>query len=99
MEDEEFEVEYKPYNLIMKIPLNGKQDYWLFNWQDQYKPSPSFTEFDKFISEMRDYLMNNVPKKEQQIKKPNYNRQDNIGGFTNFAVGQHVERTKDGGNI
>lgn len=96
MEDKEFEVEYYPYMIGMKLPVNGKQDYWLYDWQNN-KSTPEWTEFDQFIAEMKDYLMKNVPKKAESVNlKP---RQDNIGGFTNFAVGQHVERTKDGGNV
>ena len=48
---------------------------------------------------MREYLINNLPKKTQTVKQSNPIRQDNIGGFTNFVINQHVERTKNGGNI
>lgn len=99
MEDEEFEVEYKPYTLTTRVPINGKQDYRLSTWQDEYKPYPQVTEFDKFIQDMREYLINNLPKKTQTVKQSNPIRQDNIGGFTNFAINQHVERIKNGGNI
>lgn len=95
--EEENEVVYNPYQLINMVESDGRLGYWLTDWNQKQAPSPSWTEFDQFISEMRDYLQNNLPKK--QTKTNNFNRPDNIGGYTFPSPFYHVERTENGGKI
>ena len=44
-------------------------------------------------------ILSNQSPKMENVPVNNSNRVDNIGGYTNFAVGHHIERTEHGGNI
>ena len=96
---EETEVTYEPYRFLTKLSPEGKPDYSVNNLGTRIINSPAWTEFDQFVSEMKKYLIENVPKKTNKDKAKNNSRPDNIGGFTFFVPGQHVERTENGGNI
>lgn len=101
MEDDELEVKIEPFIMGNRLTPDGTHDYWLYPWNEPRKPTPSWTEFDQFIRELFTNLMEQVPQKTNNAPntQKKYYRPDNIGGYTNFTVGQHVERTENGGSI
>ena len=98
---EEEIVEIRPWvPLITAYRTDGKIDYKFPSMSKRAINSPSWTEFDEFLKETVTTLMKQNSKIENvPVNKNKTKRVDNIGGFTNFAVGHHVQRTENGGNI
>ena len=94
-------VEIRPWvPLITAYRIDGKTDYKFPSMSKQAVNSPRWTEFNEFIKEMAETLTKQNSKIENvPVNKNKTKRIDNIGGFTNFAIGHHVQRTENGGNI
>ena len=71
MEDEE--ITYEPYRILLKVPVNGKQDYWISKPTTTVADSPRWTEFHQFVADMKKNLIDNIPmqkNKKQKFKNP-----------------------------
>lgn len=97
MEDEVKEIKLW-FPVENRYNSSGNIDYKFPQLTERITNSPSWTEFDEFVKGMITTLNNQKPKMEN-VPLNNRNRVDNIGGYTNFAIGHHVERTEHGGNI
>lgn len=106
MEDDKEVVELRRWLPLSHLyTLDNKPNYKLSSLTQSPMNSPSLTEFDEFIREMAMILteQNERLKKEKMenvpVSRTLRKHVDNIGGFTNFAVGHHVKRAENGGNI
>ena len=86
------------YLLFSRILESGRPSYWLETPQSVVSFEPKWKYSDEFLTNLLKQYNNTsnqkTTSKPEPEKKPK--RVDNIGGFTNFTTGKHIERIKNG---